>query len=65
MRHFNFQLLADAIVPSNIKAAAKLQTSVANEDNILPFLDEGQYKDTVILYCHFFSFLLLLSKLWN
>ena len=27
----------------------------------MPFLDEGQCTDTVILYCHFFSFLLLLS----
>ena len=32
MHHFNFQLLADAIVPSNIKAAVKVQTSVVNED---------------------------------
>ena len=29
---FNFHLLADTIVPSNIKAAVKLQTAVANED---------------------------------
>ena len=28
---------------------------------LLPFLDEGQCMDIVIFYCHFFSFLLLLS----
>ena len=32
-RRFNFHLLADAIVPSNIKAAVKLQRSMANEDS--------------------------------
>ena len=31
-RQFSLQLLADAIVSSNMKAAVKLQTSVANED---------------------------------
>ena len=54
--HFNFYLLADAIVPSNIKAAVKLQTTVANED-ISAFPRWG----TMHGYCHFFSFLLLLN----
>ena len=60
-RCFNFQLLANAFVPNNIKAAVKLQTSVAKQRYLLPLLNERQCTDTVIFYSHFFSFLLLLS----
>lgn len=40
------QLLANAFVPTNIKATVKLQTYVAKED-LLPFLNKRQCMDTV------------------
>ena len=60
-RRFNFHLLADVIVPRNTTAAAKLQTSVSNEDIYCLTSMKDNAWNTVILYCHFFSFLLLLS----
>ena len=38
-----FQLLANAFVPTNIKATVNLQTYVAKED-LLPFLNKRQCK---------------------
>ena len=46
---------------NNIKVVVKLQTSVTKQRYLLPLLNERQCMDTVILHCHFFSFLLLLS----
>ena len=59
-RYFSFQLLADAIVSSNMKAAVKLQTSVANEDIYRLSSMKDNAWTLLLLYCHLFSFLLLL-----
>ena len=59
-RQFSFQLLADAIVSSNMKAAVKLQTSVANEDIYRLSSMKDNAWTLLLLYCHLFSFLLLL-----
>ena len=53
-------MLTDSIVPSN-KGSGKATKISGKRRYLLPFLDEGQCMDTVILYCYFFSFLLLLS----
>ena len=59
-RQFSLQLLADAIVSSNMKAAVKLQTSVANEDIYRLSSMKDNAWTLLLLYCHLFSFLLLL-----
>ena len=59
-RQFSLQLLADAIVSSNMKAAVKLQTSVANEDIYRLSSMKDNARTLLLLYCHLFSFLLLL-----
>ena len=59
-RQFSLQLLADAIVSSNMKAAVTLQTSVANEDIYRLFSMKDNAWTLLLLYCHLFSFLLLL-----
>ena len=48
-RRFNFQLLADAIAPSNIKAAVNLKTSVANED--IYCLSSMRENAWILLFC--------------
>ena len=62
-RQFSLQLLADAIVSSNMKAAVKLQTSVQislHEDIYRLFSMKDNAWTLLLLYCHLFSFLLLL-----
>ena len=46
---FNFHLLADAIVPSNIKATVKLQASLANED--IYCLSSMKDNAWILLFC--------------